>query len=195
MKIFLFAAMGAALLTGCAPFEHGHYANDVAYKNTVGDPAGTPLVYRGDSASRSTAFASRNTSADTSWRRTAHSHTPVAIQQVQTAYAAPSYASQGYAAAPAYQAPVQAQSYAAPTYTAQAYSAPQQVVTQSYAAAAPVVQQPYVQSAQTSTYAPASSYAATTFGSGVRFDAEGYAICDIPGAHGVTGHGTHSPYY
>jgi len=176
MKIFLFAAMGAALLAGCAPFEHGHYANDVAYKNTVGDPAGTPLVYRGDSASRSTAFASRNTSADTSWRRTAHSHTPVAIQQVQTAYAAPSYASQGYAAA-------------------QAYSAPQQVVTQSYAAAAPVVQQPYVQSAQTSTYAPASSYAATTFGSGVRFDAEGYAICDIPGAHGVTGHGTHSPYY
>jgi hypothetical protein len=186
MKVFLFAAMGAALLAGCAPFEHGHYANDVAYKNTVGDPAGTPLVYRGDSVSRSTSFASRNTSANTSWRRTAHHHsTPVAVQ---TAYAAPSYspvATQSYAAAPA---------YSAPAYTAQAYAAPQQVVSQSYAAA-PVIQQPYVQSAQSSTYAPASSYAATTFGSGLRFDSEGYAICDIPGAHGVSGHGVSRPYY
>ncbi len=46
MKLFLATAMGAALVAGCAPFEHGHYANDVSYQNNVGDPAGTPLVYR-----------------------------------------------------------------------------------------------------------------------------------------------------
>ncbi len=182
MKVFLIAAAGAALLAGCAPFEHGHYANDVSYRNTVGDPPGTPLVYRGDSVSQSSAFASRN-SADTSWRRTAYVNNPV---PVQTAYAAPTYT------APAYTA--QTQSYSAPAYTAQAYTAPQPVVAQRYAAA-PVVQQAYVQPAQTSTYAPASSYAATTFGSGVRFDADGYAICDIPGAHNVPGHAGHSPYY
>ncbi len=58
MKLFLATAMGAALVAGCAPFEHGHYANDVSYQNNVGDPAGTPLVYRSGFSNGLAAIAS-----------------------------------------------------------------------------------------------------------------------------------------
>ncbi len=56
MRVFVIAAMGAAVLAGCAPFEHGHYAEDVAFVNSVGDPRGTPLVYQ-DTPIQSTQFA------------------------------------------------------------------------------------------------------------------------------------------
>jgi len=46
MKVFVIAAMGAVALAGCAPFEHGHYSNDVSFLNSNGDPRGTPLVYQ-----------------------------------------------------------------------------------------------------------------------------------------------------
>lgn len=56
MRIFTIAAMGAAVLAGCAPFQHGHYSDDVTFLNSVGDPRGTPLVYQ-DSPLQSTQFA------------------------------------------------------------------------------------------------------------------------------------------
>jgi len=46
MRVFVIAAVGAAALAGCAPFQHGHYTEDVAYLNSKGDPPGTPLVYQ-----------------------------------------------------------------------------------------------------------------------------------------------------
>lgn len=45
MRGFVIAMAGAAVLAGCSPFEHGHYADDVNYVNSGGDPAGTPVVY------------------------------------------------------------------------------------------------------------------------------------------------------
>lgn len=199
MKVFLIAAMGAALLAGCAPFEHGHYANDVSYKNTAGDPPGTPLVYRGDDLSPTYAgntYQPRSRAQNRVARLNANrsypsTYEPVVAEQpyltrarptvapVQTAFVQPTYAPQPtYNAAPVYSAPVAyapavSQSFAAPTY-------------------APPVQPQYRQPAQQSTYAasPAPSYA-TTFGSGIRFDAEGYAICDIPGAHLGAAHAPH----
>ena len=56
MRVFTIAAMGAAVLAGCAPFQHGHYSDDVSFLNSVGDPRGTPLVYQ-DSPVQSTQFA------------------------------------------------------------------------------------------------------------------------------------------
>lgn len=47
MKTFYMSLMGVALLAGCAPFEHGHYIDDVSYENAAGDPAGTPILFNG----------------------------------------------------------------------------------------------------------------------------------------------------
>ncbi len=47
MKLFTTVAVGALLLAGCAPFEHGHFAADVAYENNVGDRPGTPVLIGG----------------------------------------------------------------------------------------------------------------------------------------------------
>jgi len=44
MKLLSTVAAGALLLAGCAPFEHGHYADDVNYINDVGDRPGTPVL-------------------------------------------------------------------------------------------------------------------------------------------------------
>jgi len=46
MRVFVIAAMGSVALANCAPFQHGHYSEDVAYLNSKGDPPGTPLVYQ-----------------------------------------------------------------------------------------------------------------------------------------------------
>ena len=55
MKLWMIAALGGALLAGCAPFEHGHYGSDVSYINSGGDPAGTPVVFHGE-PSRKTGY-------------------------------------------------------------------------------------------------------------------------------------------
>ncbi len=47
MKLFTTVAVGALLLAGCAPFEHGHFAADVSYQNNVGDRPGTPVLVGG----------------------------------------------------------------------------------------------------------------------------------------------------
>ena len=47
MKTFYVSLIGAALLAGCAPFEHGHYIDDVSYENAAGDPPGTPILFNG----------------------------------------------------------------------------------------------------------------------------------------------------
>lgn len=198
MRVFVVAAMGAALLAGCAPFEHGHYSNDVSYRNTVGDPPGTPLVYRNDDSSlnlaghpsglnkkhhNSHSFATAHRYAaplPTQTYVTRANPAPVTrasyaaptsyAQPIQQAYAAPATYVQPAVQQSYVQAPVQ-QAYVAPTYT--------QPVAQSY-----VAQQTYIQPALQSTYAAApvhqhSNVLATSYG-GPRVDAEGYAICDIP---------------
>lgn len=45
MKILRFMLIPAALLGGCAPYEHGHYIEDVSYGNAAGDPPGTPILF------------------------------------------------------------------------------------------------------------------------------------------------------
>lgn len=173
MRVFVVAAMGAALMAGCAPFEHGHYSQDVSYRNTAGDPPGTPLVYRGDST---TEYGSTRTARrDTNWNRSypgisdrvvaeqplaTRAYPTVAQSSLTPTYSTPSYTQQAYVAPQTYSAPVQ-QTYSAPV----AYAQP---VQQSY-----VQQAAYVQPA-TQSYTAATSYGAT------KFDAEGYAICDIP---------------
>jgi len=206
MKLLAVAAMGAALVAGCAPFEHGHYAQDVSYRNTAGDPPGTPLIVSAESfrEPQSTNFA-RTARAD-EWRHAPHNalHHAPAFSQQPVAYAQPQ----------SFVAPVQ-QAFAAPvqqpvfTQVAQPTlaAAVQPTFTQVGAApafSAPVVQQSYVpqpvhhvQPALQSTFAAAAplhqpSVHATSFG-GVRLDAEGYAICDIPGAHHAAHH--HVPQY
>ena len=197
MKIFVVAAMGAVLLSGCAPFEHGHYSNDVSYRNTVGDPPGTPLVYRQDDAStRLAGHPSALNKPSSPWSadryhsgaiNTAYVPTaPVAAQSyIQSALPAP-VAQASYALPTTYVQPQVQQAYVAPTTyvqqpVQQAYVAPTytQPVAQSY-----VAQQTYIQPALQSTYAAApvqqhSNVLATSYG-GPRLDADGYAICDIP---------------
>lgn len=183
MKLFMVAAMGAVLMAGCAPFEHGHYAEDVAYRNTAGDPPGTPLVYLGEKSGTSSFSSSSYASANTGnhWNNNRrygnHRHgsgytaygnvgsvptqsfsQPVTYTQ-QATYQQPV----SYDQTASYTAPVQ-QSYGLQT----AYTQPLQ---QSF-----VQQATYVQPAAQSTYTAATSY------SGVRFDSEGYAICEIPHA-------------
>ena len=184
MRVFVVAAMGAALLAGCAPFEHGHYSQDVSYRNTAGDPPGTPLVYRGDSTTEygSTRTAGRNVN----WNRSypGISDRVVAEQPLATrAY------------------PTVAQStltptYSAPAYAQQAYAQPvsyAQPIQQSYAQ--PVQQQSFVQQAAYVQPATQSYTAATSLGE-TRFDAEGYAICDIPHhGHGAQHASHHAPHH
>lgn len=193
MRVFVIAAMGAALMAGCAPFEHGHYSQDVSYRNTAGDPPGTPLVYWGDTSKRSTSFAAKK-----SWKQHGHNH---ATAQRYGSYGEPL----AYSSPVSYPAPIASQpvtvaaapiSYSTPTTYAEpvSYSAPVQQV-----AYAPPVHQHYVEPAGHSTYSGnvpiyQSTAVATTYGGGkpLRFDAEGYAICDIP----HTPHAAHhAPHY
>lgn len=134
MRGFLGIAACAAALSACAPFEHGHYAEDVKYLNSAGDPAGTPLVFGIGESAPSTQYAS----GTKHWDHGGH-YTP--------AYAPP-----------------------AQSYTPVNYAAPQNYTLASQSAYQPATQ---------STYGTA-----TTLG-GIRFDAEGYAICDetYPAGH------------
>jgi len=75
MRVFVIAAMGAAVLAGCAPFQHGHYSEDVSYLNSKGDPAGTPLVYH-EGPLQSSQFAPTQIASAQSgslWQQTSHS--------------------------------------------------------------------------------------------------------------------------
>jgi len=150
MRVFVGAAIGAVLLAGCAPFEHGHYSNDVSYRNTVGDPPGTPLVYRHDDSNKLAGHPSALNKATKPWHggvhhsgsyATANSYAapspvfasrPLAAPVTQASYVAPTtYAQpiqQAYVAPTTYAQPVQ-QAYVAPTYTqpvARSYVAKQQ---------------------------------------------------------------------
>ena len=187
MKLFVVAAMGAALLAGCAPFEHGHYVDDVSYRNTTGDPPGTPLVYRGD-VTPTLATNRLDRSPSTDWRYSANNSAP-RYQGSNRSYVS--------ANEPAITPTYTQQSYAQPSYTQTAYAAPQSYVpaAQPTFAAAPayaapvqrrfIAQQVPLQPARQSTYAAApvqqTNVLATSYGNDIRFDAEGYAICDIPG--------------
>lgn len=170
MRGFLIVAVGAVALAGCAPFEHGHYANDVTYVNSAGDPAGTPLVFNsnwGDSDYESA--KPKRLAKHESWRRPSrHAHRHRHHDAPSVSYAPPVSIDQAYVApAPSYPAPV--------NYTTAS--------VQSYAA--PV------------SYTPASTqtYSATSLG-GIRFDADGYAICDevYPQGGPHQGHAAHAPH-
>lgn len=206
MRVFAIAAMGAVLMAGCAPFQHGHYTEDVAYLNSKGDPPGTPLVYQEDNSNRAT-FNPTAYAAIQSPQTHSHHTTTVASnafgaggfpttsvsqpvqysQPVSYSAPAPTYTVQ-QAAVPAptystpvsYQAPVQ-QVYSAPVV--QTYARP---VQQTYAKPIQQIYTPPVQQRLTraSYVAPTvqstSPVLATSYGGGHKFDADGYAICDIP---------------
>lgn len=182
MRVFVVAAMGAALLAGCAPFEHGHYSQDVSYRNTAGDPPGTPLVYRGDSTTEygSTRTARRN---NTNWNRSYPGITDrVVAEQPLATRAYPTVAQSTLTP-----------TYSTPSFTQQAYTQPIQQTYSAPVAYAQPVQQSYVQQAAyvqpaTQSYTAATSYGAT------KFDAEGYAICDIP-HHAHAGHQAHAGHF
>lgn len=188
MKLFVVAAIGAALLAGCAPFEHGHYAGDVSYRNTAGDPPGTPLVYRGDVAP-TLATNRLDRSPSTDWRYSANDRAPRYQRDNRSLVSVN---------APVLVQPRAAPTYAQPSYTQAAFAPPQTFAAPAVqptfapapAYAAPVqrrfiAQQIPVQPALQSTFAAApvqhSNVLATSYGGGVRFDADGYAICEIPG--------------
>jgi len=157
MQGFLILAAGAVALSACAPFEHGHYANDVKYVNSAGDPAGTPLVFGiGD-----TAPATQYAGGTKHWKHGGHHGT-------QYSHSAPTtYAPQNYSPPVSYSQPVLMN-----------YSAPQNYTLASQSAYQPATR---------STY----GYSATTLG-GIRFDSEGYAICDETYPTGA--HASHAPH-
>jgi len=134
MRVFAIAALGSVLVAGCAPFEHGHYATDVSYRNTTGDPAGTPLVYQANPVNRAVYDPTALASA-----QTGHSYT-------QTAYVAPQQVS--------YSTPV---TYSAPTV--QSYTA-QPTYTTATSYVEPAVQSTYSHTPTTQTYGTI----ATTYG-------------------------------
>ncbi len=84
MKRIVTIAAGLFLVAGCAPFEHGHYASDVAHQNTVGDPAGTPLVYEGSLSSFSVAGL-----FDGIWGSSDHTHQTANLHTQSTALPVP----------------------------------------------------------------------------------------------------------
>ena len=164
MRVFVGAAVGALLLAGCAPFEHGHYSNDVSYRNTVGDPPGTPLVYRhDDSATKLAGHPSGLNKATKPWLSDHHQSGSFASLN---SYAAPS---QVFAAPTSFVQPVQ-QTFAAPTSFAQpiqqVFAAPTsfaQPIQQAFAAPTSFVQpvqQTYVPPTYTQAQPVAQSYVA-----------------------------------
>lgn len=247
MKLFLIAIAGAAFVAGCAPFEHGHYANDVAYRNTVGDPPGTPLVQRGpiESALHSVGlFNDSGSSIQTasSGRHLDHGHshgawhhsavhsaaatfaTPTLAQPVQQTFTQPliqnatPVVQQSIVSVPLQQAfvaqPVQ-QAIVQPAWPSQAPLVQQQTlavqpVQQTLAAPAPqhspsFKEPPRVTDIQVVPAAesfftrnpspvirnlpPQVNVLATTLGTaGHRVDADGYAICEIPGIQHASHH-------
>ena len=165
MRGFLILAASAVALSACAPFEHGHYANDVKYQNSAGDPAGTPLVFGIGDTAPATQYAGGTKHWDHGGRQsTQYSH--------NTTYAP----KQSYSAPVSYSQP--AQSYAAPVN----YAAPQNYTLASHSAHQPATQ---------STY----GYSATTLGGiqfdaeGYAICNETYPQA---GAH--AGHGAHAPH-
>jgi len=204
MRVFVIAAMGAALLAGCAPFQHGHYTEDVAYLNSKGDPPGTPLVYQEDTSRRAdynpTAYTAIQSHKNRPHHRSHARHNgfgaggfPTASVSQPIQYSQPiSYSSpeptytvqQAAVTTPTYSTPISYQAPAQQVYSAptiQTYSAP---VQQTYSQ--PIHQtysQPVHQTLTHASYvAPALQsrpVLATSYG-GHKIDADGYAICDIP---------------
>lgn len=208
MRVFVIAAMGAVALAGCAPFQHGHYSEDVSYLNSHGDPAGTPLVYQ-SGLSQSTQVAQTSYSVpttDTVWSQPATTYsnsafgaggfptTTVAQQPIQhsqpVSYAPPTARSynleQASVVVPTVSSPI---TYAPAVQ--QAYVPPVSVnVVPTVQAVAPPPRQTIVRAApqpipqrisRASYVAPrvAKTVLATSY-SGPKLDADGYAICDIP---------------
>ena len=117
----------AALAAACAPFEHGHYASDVGYRNTAGDPAGTPLVFNLSEDRGATHVADKEGRHRGKGDRWLGHGTPAyrpAPQGYATAYApATTYAQPSYVQT-THHAPVTTH-YAQPaTYAASTYGAP-----------------------------------------------------------------------
>jgi len=147
MRVFVIAAVGAAALAGCAPFQHGHYTEDVAYLNSKGDPPGTPLVYQ-EGPLQSSQFAPSRIAAAPSvspWQQTSHSFGSNAFGAGGFPTAHSGQAGQ-FSQPVSYPAPVQSFSVQQAAIPAPAVSSPI-----SYA---PAVQQTYVAPVQTN-FAPA----------------------------------------
>jgi len=155
MRVFVIAAMGAAVLAGCAPFQHGHYSEDVSY---LVQSARVPQ--RTFAAAPSTSTWPQQTTSVAGNAFGAGGFPTLSSSQSTGSYSQPvSY------------------SASAPAYNVQQVSVPAPAFSNSVSYA-PALQQTYVPPARTTLTPTVQSYA-TSYG-GHQVDADGFAICNVP---------------